>query len=86
MSYGRVVGARGSTILANNVAWDGMQATGGVNITAAQAKTAALWTTTTATWEGWDATVWDIADGRLPILRNVGGNQTANNPPTHLQE
>ena len=96
-TFGRVVGNNGT--LSNNVALVDMQALDGItfgagahdnldgaDITAAQAKTAAFWTTTTPTWTGWDTTVWDIEDGRLPILRNVGGNQTANNPPTHLQE
>ena len=95
--FHRIIGGANSGIPSNNVAWDGMQALGGItfgvgahynldgaDITAAEAKTAAFWTTTTATWEGWDTTVWDIANGRLPILRNVGGNQTDNNPPEHL--
>ena len=94
-TFGRVIGNdQGRGILSNNVAWSGMQALGGItfgvgesnnidgaDITATQSKTASFWTTTM----GWDTTIWDIADCRLPILKNVGGNQTANNPPEHLQ-
>ena len=77
----------------NNVAWSGMQAINGTfasrghgaDITSTQAKTASFWVTPTSAWTGWDTNVWDIANGRLPILKNVGGNQLANNPPAHLQ-
>jgi len=97
--FGRIVSAHHllSTIT-NNVALENMQALGGItfgtgeannidgaDITAVQAKTASFWTTTTPTWTGWDTSIWDISDGKLPILRNVGGNQTTNNPPEHLQ-
>jgi hypothetical protein len=84
--------------VSNNVGLEGMAMLGGASgsgftiveqngadITVAQAKMASFWTTTTATWVGWNTNVWDFANGRLPILRNVGGNQTANNPPAHLQ-
>jgi len=95
--FNRVIGSN-SSIPSNNVAWDNMQALGGItfgtgahynlngaDVTATQVKTASFWTTKTTNWDGWDSNIWDIADGRLPILKNVGGNQTANNPPEHLQ-
>ena len=100
-NIGRVVGisGSGSSGLSCNVAFDGMVTSGftvssnaGRDVTAAQVLSAAFWTTTTipygATnpdWIGWDTHSWDFADGRLPILKNVGGNQLANNPPAHLQ-
>ena len=91
---GRVVGDFWISTLTNNFALVNMTSNvifqtsgnrGGIDITATQAKTASFWTTTTPNWTGWDTTIWDISDGRLPILRNVGGNQTTNNPPEHLR-
>ena len=48
----------------------------GQNISVAQYHNASWWTTA-ANWDGgaWDETIWDIAQGRLPRLRGVGGNQ-----------
>ena len=86
----------GNTILFNNVAWDLMSLIGwtigtvghdeadGADISKADATSAAFWTTPTATWTGWNATIWDFTNG-LPTLINVGGDQLSNNPPLHLQ-
>lgn len=97
IEFGRVTGRiYSNSSLTNNVAWDNMTAGGitfgvgaannanGTDITAEQAKTFAFWTIATITWEGWDINIWDIADGRLPVLKNIGGNQNTSNP-THLQ-
>jgi hypothetical protein len=53
----------------------------GADITIAQALTASFWTTAT-NWQGqvWPDSAWSFADGRLPILRNAGGNQTGEIP------
>jgi len=96
-NFGRIVGSGGT--LNYNVAWNNMQAinttlvtgqnnsTGlnGADITKDQAKTALFWTTSTNNWIGWSTTVWDITNGRLPILKSGGSSQTNNNPPSHLR-
>ena len=54
----------------------------GADMTATEAIALAFWTTA-GNWDTsasppapWDTAVWDIQDGELPILRNVGGNQS----------
>jgi uncharacterized repeat protein (TIGR02543 family) len=86
-AIGRVAGSRlyGLT-LAGNAAFSGIPGTwnttgtdkiNGASITLAQINTAAFWTTA-ANWDtsGWDEAVWTIEDGKLPILKNVGGAQS----------
>ena len=53
----------------------------GASITAANWHLASWWTTGT-NWDNsaWDIGIWIIEDGRLPVLRNVGGTQ---NPVVH---
>ena len=77
----------------NNAAWDELPpgnpffADDGTPVTKSDALSASFWTTGTTgfSWlTPWDPDIWDIADGRLPILKNVGGDQITNNPPSHL--
>ena len=96
-TFGRVTGSSSNSTLSNNVAWDGMQAvdinfqsgTGenhvnGADINATMATTATFWTTTTTHWDGWNTQIWSVTNNKLPVLKNVNGNQTINNPPLHL--
>ena len=60
----------------------------GLSVTAEEVTSADFWLNNPDVWgkdNAWDTDIWDIADGRLPILKNVGGDQLANNPPAHLK-
>ncbi|MCL2638046.1 MAG: hypothetical protein FWD48_06695 [Oscillospiraceae bacterium] len=82
-SFGRVVGTTvvSTGTLANNYGLTAMPIPVSISGTltnnhgASQTfNTATRWTDTTR-WDGapWDETIWDIADGRLPLLRVFGG-------------
>lgn len=78
--------------LTNNYAYSGMavpvngsaktitaaaSGTDGANMNVVEANTASFWTTP-GNWytSPWDSAVWLLADGKLPILTGVGGNQS----------
>jgi len=82
-NFGRVIGYVPSGTFSGNYALSTMSCTvvgtkgtgtkDGADVTAATAKTVSFWQTNMS----WNTTsVWDVAAGRLPILRNVGGTQT----------
>ncbi|MFT4105186.1 MAG: S-layer homology domain-containing protein [Lacrimispora sp.] len=83
----RVTTSSGAT-LAGNVAFSGMPGTwnaslmdgnkeNGASITLAQIDSADFWRSA-ANWDtaGWDESVWTLADGKLPVLKNAGGAQS----------
>ena len=84
---GRVAGAvQGGGTLTGNYAFLDMTGGGnakthddldGADMTATDAISPDFWTTA-ANWNtsGWDTAVWDIQTDKLPILRNVGGEQS----------
>ena len=88
-SIGRIVGALTLGVLSGNralsyiggnnwnIAANTHNSNNGANISTQQATSAAFWTNP-ANWsgDGWDADIWAMEDGKLPVLKNVGGKQT----------
>ncbi len=84
---GRIAGSReAGAVLSGNAAFSGISGgwsnTGadeldGADIALPQINAASFWTTA-SNWDGsgWDESVWTIDDGKLPVLRNVGGAQS----------
>ena len=80
---GRILGHSFGGSLSNNYARSDMLVNGwattstsitsinGAGITSDEYFTATWWTTSAA----WDTSIWDITDGKLPTLKNVGGIQ-----------
>ena len=63
----------------------------GADMSAAEAVSSAFWTTT-ANWSdaAWDNDIWTFTEGRLPVLKNVGGEQSGefwyNKNPKNLKD
>ncbi len=85
------------TILSGNLAFDGVEvliytsaqsitsdANGvdGLSKTAAQISTAEFWTTVSGFTADWDTDIWHIESGKLPLLKNMGGQHAY--MPEHL--
>ena len=91
-STNRVAGSNSATIAGNNAYsamqgktnWGtvGINTVNGASIIAGQAKSQVFWTTA-ANWNAsypWNTSVWTFEEGKLPILKDVGGTQTGNAP------
>lgn len=86
-TVGRVAGSREvGAAISGNAAFSGMPGPwrnpgadepNGTDISLSQIDSAAFWTTA-ANWDisGWDESIWTIEDGKLPILKYVGGAQS----------
>ncbi|MEA4946983.1 MAG: S-layer homology domain-containing protein [Oscillospiraceae bacterium] len=88
-SCGRITGKKDSGTMANNYAFSGMTVNGvlkgsgsgdskdGLATAAPSVLTAVFWTTA-SNWSesAWNGTVWTIADGVLPTLKNFSGTQS----------
>ena len=93
-SIGRVAGGDSDSSLSCNYAFSGMTGGGsdktlngadGADMTLAQLYDPGFWTTA-GNWDGsaWDgSTIWAFFTNKLPILKNMGGDQTGD-PPAHL--
>ncbi|MBJ6362512.1 S-layer homology domain-containing protein [Paenibacillus sp. GCM10012307] len=91
-NIGRVAGYKmPGAVLAGNLAfsampgvWNDLDADrlNGADVFLTQIYAAAFWTTA-GNWDtsGWDSNVWMIEDGKLPILKNVGGTQSGDGGP-----